>query len=65
MEAPEFPQRLRPFYGKLEAYLARFTLILAMGRCGEAKNVVGGHALDKVLREDMEGAAELPASFKK
>ena len=64
MEAPGFPYRLRPVYGKLEGYLARFALILALGRCAEAENVVGRHAVEKVLREDMEGAVRLLAYFK-
>lgn len=35
LEAPGFPQRLRPAWGKLEAYLARLGLILSMTRVVE------------------------------
>ncbi|MDP8952503.1 MAG: YfjI family protein, partial [Actinomycetota bacterium] len=63
LESPGFPQRLRPAWGKLEAYLARFALILAMTRIAELEEM-GGGPREEVAREDMEGAARLLAYFK-
>jgi len=63
LEAPGFPQRLRPVYGKLEGYLARFALILAMARRAEARST-GGATMERVGREDVEGAAALIYYFK-
>ncbi len=63
LETPGFPQRLRPVYGKLEGYLARFALILAMARRAEARTT-GGATMERVGREDVEGAAALIFYFK-
>ncbi len=63
LETPGFPQRLRPVYGKLEGYLARFALILAMTRRAEARST-GGATMERVGREDVEGAAALINYFK-
>ena len=62
LESPGFPQRLRPAWGKLEAYLARFALILAMTRVAELEGQVG--IAEYVTRDDMAGAAKLLAYFK-
>ena len=62
LESPGFPQRLRPAWGKLEAYLARFALILAMTRVAEVEAQVG--IAEYVTRDDMVGAAKLLAYFK-
>jgi hypothetical protein len=76
LEALGFPQRLRPAWGKLEAYLARFALIIAMARVCELgvsndSNVSNDSDFrefrefrEKVTREDMVGAAKLLAYFK-
>jgi putative DNA primase/helicase len=67
LESPGFPQRLRPAWGKLEAYLARFALILAMSRIAELNNDNDGSLgrfKEEVTREDMVGAAQLLAYFK-
>jgi hypothetical protein len=70
LEAPGFPQRLRPAWGKLEAYFARFALILAMARMAElsdsddSDDSVFRKYEEKVIREDMLGAAQLLAYFK-
>jgi hypothetical protein len=61
LETPGFPRRLRPVYGKLEGYLARFALILAMARRAEDTGV---GAMELVGREDVEGAAALLNYFK-
>lgn len=61
LESPGFPQRLRPAWGKLEAYLARFALILAITRLAEVENP---SRAETVTREDMAGAAKLLAYFK-
>ncbi|HKH75472.1 MAG TPA: DUF3987 domain-containing protein, partial [Rubrobacteraceae bacterium] len=63
LESPGFPQRLRPAWGKLEAYLARFALILAMTRITELEEK-GRGPTEEVTLEDMEGAAMLLAYFK-
>jgi hypothetical protein len=63
LETPGFPQRLRPVYGKLEGYLARFALVLAMARRAEARST-GGATMERVGREDVEGAAVLINYFK-
>jgi hypothetical protein len=63
LETPGFPQRLRPVYGKLEGYLARFSLILAMARRAEARTT-GGATMERVGREDVGGAAALIYYFK-
>ena len=63
LESPGFPQRLRPAWGKLEAYLARFALVLAMARVAELEQMGAGPA-EQVTLEDMEGAARLLAYFK-
>jgi Protein of unknown function (DUF3987) len=64
LEAPGFPQRLRPAWGKLEAYFARFALILAMARVVELGNQGRGGAAENVTRDDMAGAVKLLAYFK-
>jgi hypothetical protein len=64
LEAPGFPQRLRPAWGKLEAYLARFALIIAMSRIAELGNQGQAGVAEKITREDMAGAAGLLAYFK-
>ncbi len=64
LESPGFPQRLRPAWGKLEAYLARFALILAMARIAELEDQGQGGLAERVTREDMVGAVELLAYFK-
>jgi Protein of unknown function (DUF3987)/RepB DNA-primase from phage plasmid/Primase C terminal 1 (PriCT-1) len=64
LEAPGFPQRLRPAWGKLEAYFARFALILAMGRIAELDDQGKTGVAEKVTRDDMAGAAQLLAYFK-
>jgi hypothetical protein len=63
LESPGFPQRLRPAWGKLEAYLARLALVLAMTRVAELEQMGAGPA-EQVTLEDMEGAARLLAYFK-
>ena len=64
LEAPGFPQRLRPAWGKLEAYLARVALILAMARVAELGNQGRTGVAEAVSREDMAGAIKLLAYFK-
>jgi hypothetical protein len=70
LEAPGFPQRLRPAWGKLEAYLARFALIIAMTRIAELDDSNDTNDSDfrefreKVTSEDMAGAAKLLRYFK-
>ncbi len=64
LEAPGFPQRLRPAWGKLEAYLARFALLLAMARIAELSNQGQTGLVERVAREDMAGAVQLLAYFK-
>jgi hypothetical protein len=64
LESPGFPQRLRPSWGKLEAYLARFALILAMARLAELDDQGQTGIAERVTREDMAGAAQLLAYFK-
>ena len=64
LEAPGFPQRLRPAWGKLEAYFARFALILAMTRVAELSNQGQAGVAESVTRADMAGAAQLLAYFK-
>ena len=64
LEALGFPQRLRPAWGKLEAYLARFALILAMARIVELEDQGKAGVSENVTREDMAGAAKLLAYFK-
>src|SRR5215217_5380893 len=64
LEAPGFPQRLRPAWGKLEAYLARFALILAMTRVAELGNQGQVVMIENVTRDDMAGAIKLLAYFK-
>jgi putative DNA primase/helicase len=62
-EDPGFPQRLRPTWGKLEAYLARLALILAMARVAELA-AEGRQVCEEVTREDMAGAIKLLRYFK-
>src|SRR5215218_2256519 len=64
LEAPGFPQRLRPAWGKLEAYLARFALILAMTRVVELTDQEQNGVAERIAREDMAGATKLLAYFK-
>jgi hypothetical protein len=64
LEAPGFPQRLRPAWGKLEAYLARVALILAMTRIVEQVNQGQAGMAEVVSREDMTRAIKLLAYFK-
>jgi len=64
LEAPGFPQRLRPAWGKLEAYLARFALIIAMTRIAELGNQGQSTVVERITREDMAGAIQLLAYFK-
>jgi hypothetical protein len=64
LESPGFPQRLRPAWGKLEAYLARFALILAMVRVAELGNQGQTGIVERVAQEDMAGAIQLLAYFK-
>jgi hypothetical protein len=64
LEAPGFPQRLRPAWGKLEAYFARFALILAMGRIAELEHQGQAGIAERITREDMAGAIKLLAYFK-
>ena len=64
LEAPGFPQRLRPAWGKLEAYLARFALILAMTRIAELTDQGQNGVTERIAREDMAGAIKLLAYFK-
>jgi len=64
LEAPGFPQRLRPAWGKLEAYMARLALLVAMARLAELGNQGRLGAAEKVSREDMAGAIQLLAYFK-
>jgi putative DNA primase/helicase len=59
MEEPDFSNVLRGPWSKLEAYLARLSLVLAMAR------VVRGPArLERVELEDVEGATSLVEYFK-
>src|SRR5215218_10400572 len=55
LESPGFPQRLRPAWGKLEAYQARFALIIAMTRIIELGNQGQGGIVERITREDMAG----------
>lgn len=64
LESPGFPQRLRPAWGKLEAYLARLALIMAMTRIAELTNLGQTGIEEVVTAEDMNGAAQLLAYFK-
>ena len=64
LETPGFPQRLRPAWGKLEAYFARFALILAITRIGELGNQGQVGIVERITREDMAGAVELLRYFK-
>jgi hypothetical protein len=64
LEAPGFPQRLRPAWGKLEAYLARFALIIAMTRIIELGNQGQSATVERITREDMAGSIQLLAYFK-
>jgi hypothetical protein len=64
LESPGFPQRLRPAWGKLEAYFARFALILAMTRIAELSNQGQAGGVERVTREDMAGAIKLLGYFK-
>jgi putative DNA primase/helicase len=64
LESPGFPQRLRPAWGKLEAYFARFALILAMTRVAELGNQGQLGVAESVTHEDMAGAIKLLAYFK-
>jgi len=64
LESPGFPQRLRPAWGKLEAYTARFALILAMARIAELTGQGMSGVVERVTREDMAGALRLLRYFK-
>ena len=64
LEAPGFPQRLRPAWGKLEAYLARFALIIAMSRIAELAVQGQAGVAERATREDMAGAVQLLGYFK-
>jgi len=64
LEAPGFSQRLRPAWGKLEAYFARFALILAMTRVAELGNQGQVGIVERITREDMAGAMKLLTYFK-
>jgi hypothetical protein len=64
LEAPGFPQRLRPAWGKLEAYFARLALILSMTRIAVLNNQGKPGVAESITREDMAGAAQLLAYFK-
>ena len=64
LEAPGFPQRLRPAWGKLEAYFARFALILAMTRIAELGNQGQSTVVERITQEDMAGAIQLLRYFK-
>src|SRR5215218_7216214 len=64
LEAPGFPQRLRPAWGKLEAYFARFALILAMTRVAELGSQGQTAIAERATWEDVAGAAKLLAYFK-
>jgi hypothetical protein len=64
LEAPGFPQRLRPAWGKLEAYFARFALILAMTRVAELSKQGQLGVAESVTRDDMTGAMKLLTYFK-
>jgi hypothetical protein len=62
-EAPSFPVRLGTVWGKLEAYTARLSLILAMVRIAEL-GIKGEEPEERVERSDVEGALELVRYFK-
>ncbi len=64
LESPGFPQRLRPAWGKLEAYLARFALIIAMTRVTELGDMGQTVVAENVTRDDVAGAVALLAYFK-
>jgi hypothetical protein len=64
LESPGFPRRLRPAWGKLEAYLARFALILVMTRLAELSNEGQTDLSETVIRGDMRGAIGLLGYFK-
>jgi hypothetical protein len=64
LESPGFPQRLRPAWGKLEAYQARFALIIAMTRIIELGNQGQGGIVERITREDMAGGIRLLEYFK-
>lgn len=68
IESPGFPQRLRPAFGKLEAYTACFALILAMTRQADSDDSNDDNDSDfykdEVTEEDVRGAIKLLAYFK-
>jgi putative DNA primase/helicase len=64
LETPGFPQRLRPAWGKLEAYIGRFALLLAMTRVAELRYQGKFGVHEYVIKEDMAGAVKLLAYFK-
>jgi hypothetical protein len=65
IDEPGFPARLRPAFGKLEAYLARFSLILAMTRLHDSNDSNDSKFSNEVVTEsDMRGAIKLLGYFK-
>jgi uncharacterized protein DUF3987 len=62
-ELPGFPNRLTWVWPKLEAYLARFALILAMSRYVTLREA-GQDVTRRVEKEDVVGALELLDYFK-
>ena len=64
MEHPEFPEYLKSPWSKLEAYLGRLTLIMALVRIVEEGGPVEGPRGHSATRDDVKVAADLLAYFK-
>ncbi len=62
MERPGFPYHLKGPWSKMEAYLARLSLILALARIAEAESALD--SFEMVAEQDVEAAAQLVAYFK-
>ncbi len=64
MEVPGFPEHLRGPWSKLEAYLARLSLILALVRIVGEQDVASPFPAEEVTEGDVRAAAELVVYFK-
>jgi len=64
MERPGFPSRLKGPWSKLEAYLARLSLILALVRNAQEEEGSFMAAIELVVEQDVKNAAELVRYFK-
>jgi hypothetical protein len=63
MERPEFPDYLKGPWSKLEAYLARLSLILALVRIVDQDHL-GTAQFDEVNEQDVQAAVDLLVYFK-